>query len=89
LESLRTALRRGAFVLRLRSAGTLRDVRATLTRRGSTLASGRRARLRNGEGLRMRTRARRIPPGRALLRVTARDAGGRRVGASRTIRLRR
>jgi secreted trypsin-like serine protease len=89
LSSLRAARRSGGFLLRLRAGETLRDVRATLTRRGRTLASGRRARLRDGGALRLRPRARRIAPGRAVLRVSARDARGQRVTASRTITLRR
>jgi secreted trypsin-like serine protease len=89
LSSIRTARRRGGFVLRLSLGETLRDVRATLVRRGRTLASGRRGELRNGWPLRLRTRGRRIAPGRAVLRVTALDPRGRRVTAQRTITLRR
>jgi secreted trypsin-like serine protease len=85
LGSARRARRRGAFLLRLRFTAPVR-VTATLKRGKRLLARGSRRNVRRGT-IRMRLTRRSVRPGRAVLRVVAVDAQGRRITASRRVRL--
>jgi secreted trypsin-like serine protease len=74
----------------LRTGTRLRQITVSLRRGRRLPASGRRATLRAGRGRVVLTaRRRRIAPGRATLRVRARDASGRRVALTRSVRLTR
>jgi secreted trypsin-like serine protease len=89
LGSARAARRRGRLAVRLRTTAPLRSISVTLRQRGRTVARGTRRSLRSSRG-RVVLRVRRgLRAGRATLRVRARDAAGRRVSASRRVRLRR
>ena len=83
LGSARAARRRGRLTVRLRTTAPLRSITVTVRQRGRTVARGTRRSLRSSSGrvvLRVRRGLRR---GRATLRVSARDAAGRRVTGSR------
>ena len=89
LGSARRARATRRLTIRLRTSRPVRTLRVTLRQRGRTVAAGRRTRL-SGSAGRVRLRVRRsLRAGRATLRVTARDANGAVVRASRTVRLRR
>ena len=88
LGSVRSARARRRFVALLRTSGAVRSISTRLVQRGRTLAVGRRSSLRARRG-RVSLRLRRSPrAGTAILRVTARDAGGRLIRVSRRVRLR-
>ena len=94
-SSLRVVRRGRRASVTLRTTGPLRSVAVALRRDRRTLASGRRASLRGSRGrVLLRARTRRAVrtlrrSRRATLRVTAVDASGRRVVATRVVRLRR
>ena len=89
LRSARLARRRGRLVVTLRSTTALRRIVLTLKRGRRTVAVGRRAALRSQRG-RVTLKVRRgLRAGRATLRLSAVDAAGRRVGATRRVTVRR
>ena len=76
-----------SVVVRLRSTASLTDVRARLTRGRTTLARARVARLEAPRRLVVRAH-RRLRAGRYAIVVSAREGGGRRVTARRSLRVR-
>ena len=77
------------LTIRLATTQPLRSIVVTLRRGRRTLAVGRRASLRSPSGRVVLRRRRGIRPGRAVLRLRAVDATGRRVSAVRRVRLSR
>ena len=88
LGSLRSAKRRGAFLVQLRFNIPV-DVTATLKQRGRLVARGSRRAVQNG-ALRLRfVKGRRAKAGKAVLRIVVTNASGKRFAASRTVRIAR
>ena len=85
LGSLKSARRRGAFLVQLRFNIPVTTV-ATLKQRGLTIARGTRAATSTG-ALRMRLLSRRARPGKAVLTVVVTNPAGKRFSASRTVRI--
>ena len=93
LPSTLRVIRRGRrAVVVVRTTAPLRALTVTLQRGRRTLATGRRATLRSSRGrvtLKTRTRRSLLRTRRATLRLTALDTTGRRITATRAVRLRR
>jgi secreted trypsin-like serine protease len=88
IGSLRSAKRRGGFLVRLRFNIPV-SVTATLKQRGRVVARGSRRAARSGS-LRLRLlKGRRVRAGKAVLRVVATNASGRSFASSRTVAVRR
>ena len=90
LSSARRARARRALSIRVRTNAPIRSLVVTLRSRsrGRTVAVGRRTSLEGSFGSVVLRLRRTVPSGRATLRLTARDAGGRVVRSSRTVTVR-